>query len=274
MTRTLCHIWSSSWVESTLILNKCSPLQQQNFSNHSAINWILFFQATFLYCESYLFWQGGLLLHTATLCWPLPPLPTFSYCVHSLYQLILVARALEAWRASQHLYELMLLGPVSHFGTSICWPVLRLLFVLQSWPQSSCVTLCHIQTPLEGMSPESCHGSQHTQHCSYFMALCTPVSHMNTILHKMHLSITWTGMWNLRYLYHRSSPIFFLNEAWSLCEGKPLRIIKLGITLPNPWLFPESGILAHSPHTTTSESHSCSLEKQLSCWQVGKPGCS
>lgn len=90
---------------------------------------LVFFQATFLYCESYLFWQGALLLHTATLCWPLPPLPTFSYCVHSLYQLILVARA---WRASQHLYELMLLGPVSHFGTSICRSVLQLLFVLQS----------------------------------------------------------------------------------------------------------------------------------------------
>lgn len=167
----------------------------------------LFFQATFLYCESYLFLAGeggrgraeGLLPLTAILCWPCPPLPTFLYCCHSFYWLILVVGAVQACQASQHLYELMLLGPISHFGTSICWAVLQLLLSLSCNPDprvavwhcamSKYLLKCMSTGPQLGATGLSCHGTQYTWQCPYFMALCTPVSHMNTI-NKMHLSIT------------------------------------------------------------------------------------
>lgn len=140
MTRTR-HIWSSAWVKSTLNLNKHSPLQQKNFSNPN-VNAIFF-------CK------GGDCFHTQLLCaghFPLFPHFYAAFTHFTGISLLLAITGLPSLTAPESTPAFGICFPFSHIrllSSATSSP----LFVLQSWLQSSCVTLRHIQKATGGHVP-------------------------------------------------------------------------------------------------------------------------
>ena len=104
--------------------------------------------------QLFVFGGGGLLPHTAALCWPLSSLPTFFI----LCSFILPAHPC-CW-CSTGLPSLTAPVWTHAFGIyfHFVWHIhllsgLQLLPVLQSWPQSSCMTLHYVETPTGGHVP-------------------------------------------------------------------------------------------------------------------------